>query len=134
MSSLDLIFSDSRNVSKFLARGDPLEALAAELGPKFLDYRRRWELARTFQEIPPFPLHVDYELLSDCNLRCPMCPMSSRGRPLGVSQKLNLTKVKELIDEGTERGQASIGFGGLWEPLLSKDLPEIIAYGREKGI
>jgi radical SAM protein with 4Fe4S-binding SPASM domain len=53
---------------------------------------------------------------------------------LAVSPKLSLTKVKELIDEGTERGQASIGFGGLWEPLLSKDLPEIIAYGREKGI
>jgi hypothetical protein len=39
-----------------------------------------------------------------------------------------------MIDEGAENGQASLGFGGLWEPLTSKDLPEIVAYGREKGL
>jgi radical SAM protein with 4Fe4S-binding SPASM domain len=42
--------------------------------------------------------------------------------------------VKALIDEGAENGQASMGFGGLWEPLMSRDLPEIISYGKEKGL
>jgi radical SAM protein with 4Fe4S-binding SPASM domain len=27
-----------------------------------------------------------------------------------------------------------MGFGGLWEPLLSKDLPELIAHGRQSGL
>jgi MoaA/NifB/PqqE/SkfB family radical SAM enzyme len=47
---------------------------------------------------------------------------------------LSVTRIKELIDEGTQYGQASMGFGGLWEPLMSNDLPELIAYGREKGL
>jgi radical SAM protein with 4Fe4S-binding SPASM domain len=47
---------------------------------------------------------------------------------------LSLTQIKEMIDEGTQYGQASMGFGGLWEPLMSNDLPELIAYGRDKGL
>ncbi|MDR1110550.1 MAG: radical SAM protein [Deltaproteobacteria bacterium] len=128
------VFSDSRKVSKFLAKADPLEILAAELGPRFADYRRRWDLARSFREIPPFPLHVDYELKSDCNLRCPMCPMAGRGMGPAGGPELSLPAVKALIDEGLAQGQASLGFGGLWEPLLSGDLPEIIGYGRERGL
>ncbi|MDR3134660.1 MAG: radical SAM protein, partial [Deltaproteobacteria bacterium] len=131
--ALDLVFKDSRNVSKFLAKGDPLEILHRELGPRFTDYRQRWDLAKSFKKIPLFPLHVDYELKSVCNLRCPMCPMALR-QGLVTSEELTLNLVKALIDEGTENGQASIGFGGLWEPLTSNDLPEIISYGRDKGI
>jgi MoaA/NifB/PqqE/SkfB family radical SAM enzyme len=116
-----------------LAKGDPLDILAREIGPRFADYRRRWDLAKSFQEIPPFPLHVDYELKSLCNLRCPMCPMATRQGPPDP-QTLSLSQTKALIDEGAENGQASMGFGGLWEPLTSKDLPELIAHGRRKGL
>jgi radical SAM protein with 4Fe4S-binding SPASM domain len=57
--------------------------------------------------------------------------MATRGPAPG---RLASSVVKGLIDEGAGAGQASLGFGGLWEPLLSDDLPEIIAHGREKGL
>jgi radical SAM protein with 4Fe4S-binding SPASM domain len=129
---------DSRRVSRFLAVNDPAAVLAAELGRPFEDYRRRWELARRFQEIPPFPLHVDYELKFACNLRCPMClwglPEPLRRHAGQSDAELSAAVAAELIDEGLERGQASIGFGGLWEPLTSPDLAELVAYGRGRGL
>jgi radical SAM protein with 4Fe4S-binding SPASM domain len=137
-SDFQVTFADSLKVSKFLRKNgsDPLGILAEELGDPFLDYRASWERARTFKELPSFPLHVDYELLSGCNLRCPMCVMggSSGKEAPGEGSRLSLSRVKALIDEGAELGQRALGFGGLWEPLLSGDIPEIVSYGREKGL
>ncbi|MDR1084696.1 MAG: radical SAM protein [Deltaproteobacteria bacterium] len=122
---------DSLNVSKFLARGDPLAVLAGQLGPEFAEYRRKWELARTFKIKLPYPLHVDYELLKACNLRCPMC---LSGQSPQAKESLDPEKVKSLIKEGARMGQCSMGFGGLWEPLLSPHIAELVAVGREQGL
>jgi radical SAM protein with 4Fe4S-binding SPASM domain len=134
-----LLEEDSRKVSRFLSReGDPVSLLSSLLGEPFDLYRKKWEEARAFKLVPPFPLHVDYELLYGCNLRCPMCLLSlSPQKRASFGQegdKLPLAKVKSLIDEGAENGQASIGFGGLWEPLLSPHIAEIVSYAREKGL
>ncbi|MDR0356115.1 MAG: radical SAM protein [Deltaproteobacteria bacterium] len=154
------VFHDSRAVSKFLAEKDPTAILSAELGPKFDQYRHAWDLAKRNLAVPPFPLHVDYEIKSLCNLRCPMCPMAlSPASPAPVPtteakdseanpsletkagtktppprQRLSRAEVEALIDEGVESGQASMGFGGLWEPLLCADLPALVAYGRRAGL
>jgi radical SAM protein with 4Fe4S-binding SPASM domain len=131
-------FTDSRKVSRFLSKTDPNAVLGSVLGQRFYDYRRRWDLAKTFRQIHPFPLHVDYELKSVCNLRCPMCLMSRRpqgDRPADpASPQLSINLVKKLIEEGVEAGQASMGFGGLWEPLLAPQLPDLVAFGRQKGL
>jgi radical SAM protein with 4Fe4S-binding SPASM domain len=133
------VATDSLKVSRFLAKTgvDPEEILARELGEPFRSYRHNWEKARNFVKIPPFPLHVDYELMSKCNLNCPMCLMSQREEGSVkefLSKKLDLKVVKALIYEGAKEGQAALGFGGLWEPLLSKDIPEIVSYGKENGL
>jgi MoaA/NifB/PqqE/SkfB family radical SAM enzyme len=143
----------------------PEQILASELGKPFSEYRRRWELAKSFREIPPYPLHVDYELMRACNLRCPMCLFAggagkagggaagTRGPgagPGGASparegegagagegsggKSLPAGFVKDLLREGAALGQASMGFGGLWEPLLSPDVPALVACGREMGL
>ncbi|MDR1051921.1 MAG: radical SAM protein [Deltaproteobacteria bacterium] len=199
------VMTDSRGVSRFLAPEDPLAVLAGVLGRPFLDYRRRWDEAKNFVSVPPFPLHVDYEMLPACNLRCPMCLMAGRdksadsldiigneaearagkkagekagektgkkaGGNKGFSAKdglktpggqeeeekeekekgrggdgsekdknnpdlktLSPAAVKTLLDEGAERGQASMGFGGLWEPLLSPHIASLVAHGRQRGL
>lgn len=131
--------ADSRNISRLVsAKGDPNAIIAAEVGPRYLDYRRQWDLARTFQLRPPFPLHVDYELIYRCNLRCPICIMSlpaeERNRWGDSSLSLSLDTVKELLDEGAAKGQAAVGLNGICEPLLYPDLPEIVAYARSRGM
>ncbi|MDR2443605.1 MAG: radical SAM protein [Deltaproteobacteria bacterium] len=126
------VFSDSRKVSRFLAQKDPLTILSKILGPSFDEYRLKWHLARSMQKIPAFPLHVDYELKRECDLRCPMCLARN---PENISDlELSPKTVKDLIDLGAASGQASMGFGGLWEPLNSPDIPDLVAYGRSKGL
>lgn len=132
-------YIDSRGVSRLVSEQlDPHAVLAAEIGPAYAAYRRRWDEARTYQNQPAFPLHVDYEMKFRCNLRCPMCLMSlgpeGRRRYGDPAQELSPETVMELIAEGVGQGQRAMGFGGLWEPLLSPDLPEIVARGRALGL
>lgn len=134
------VFADSRKVSRFFARRDPHEILAEELGPSFGAYRARWERARTFKEIPPFPLHVDYELKRQCDLRCPMCLMGrlpengAKAADAAAPKELSAPAVIDLIDQGAAAGQMAMGFGGLWEPLTSPAIPALVAHGRGKGL
>lgn len=144
LSGLDKVadrfqYTDSRRVSRLISdKVDPHDILTAEIGPSYAEYRCRWELARAFKVIPPFPLHVDYEMKFKCNLRCPMCLMSlapaERARYGQADQELSPGKVLELLAEGADQGQRAMGFGGLWEPLLSPDLPEMVARARNLGL
>lgn len=132
-------YTDSRRVSRLVAdRVDPQAALTAEIGPAFADYRRQWEAARDFRQQPAFPLQVDYEMRFQCNLRCPMCLMSlipaERNRHGDQTKNLNPQVVRDLIDQGAEQGQRALGFGGLWEPLLEPQLPELAAHARARGL
>lgn len=131
--------TDSRRVSRLVSdRVDPVAVLSAEIGPAFAEYRRAWEAARTFQKQPPFPLHLDYELMFRCNLRCPMClmslPAAARNRYGQPDKQLSPDTVRGLIDQGAGAGQKAMGFGGLWEPLLAPELPDLVAYGRARGL
>lgn len=131
--------TDSRKVSRMISdRVDPVAVLTAEIGPAFTEYRRQWEAARTFLEDPGFPLHLDYEMMFRCNLRCPMClmslPVEERSRYGEPEKRLDPVTVRGLIDQGAEAGQKAMGFGGLWEPLLAPELADIIAHGRRQGL
>ncbi|MFH1140037.1 MAG: radical SAM protein [Pseudomonadota bacterium] len=132
-------FSDSRNISRLVSdKGDPNRIIAAEIGPRYEDYRRRWDLARSFQVLPPFPLQIDFELFYRCNLKCPICLMSlppeEKLRWGDPALELPLEKIKALVDEGAERGLAAVGLNGICEPLLSPHLPEIIRHARSRGV
>ena len=132
-------YADSRLVSRLVSdRVDPHKVLAGEIGPAYEEYRRQWEAARTWREQPDFPLHVDYEMKFRCNLRCPMCLMSLplEGRKAYGRPELELAPqtVVDLIAHGAAQGQRAMGFGGLWEPLLAPELPEIVAEGRRRGL
>jgi len=131
--------TDTRRISRLISdKGDPNQIIAAEIGPAYLEYRHRWDLARTFQLRPPFPIHVDYELIYRCNLRCPICIMSlpreERLRWGNPFKKLEPAIVKDLLDEGAAKGQAAVGLNGICEPLLADDLPEIVRYARRAGM
>lgn len=132
-------FTDSRRISLLISdRGDPNKIIAAAVGPQYWDYRRRWDLARSFKYQPPFPLQVDYELFFGCQLKCPICllslPAAERklyGRP---GRHLALEAVMVLLKEGATRGQVAAGLNGICEPLMRQDLPEIIHYARQLGL
>ncbi|MEW6263515.1 MAG: radical SAM/SPASM domain-containing protein [Thermodesulfobacteriota bacterium] len=135
----NMFLTDSRQVTRSLfLEDDPNRIIAAEVGPAFQEYRRRWDLARGFRLQLPFPLHVDYELFYACNLRCPICLMSLPPQERSLygdsKQALSLETMKRLLSEGASRGQAAAGLNGICEPLLSPELPEIVSYARRVGL
>jgi hypothetical protein len=50
------------------------EKLGRGWEPDCREYRRIWEELPVRKEVRDYPLLVDLELSSRCNLKCPMCP------------------------------------------------------------
>ena len=65
-----------------------------------------------------------HKLTYNCNLKCKMCPFWRR-----PSENLSTRKEKEILRQIYDSGVSAIGLEG-GEPLLRKDLPEILAYSR----
>jgi MoaA/NifB/PqqE/SkfB family radical SAM enzyme len=74
------------------------------------------------------PLIVGFALTNKCNLKCKYCNI-----PSIVSSELTTNEAKSVIDLLAWAGCIRIGFTG-GEPLLRKDVGEIIDYCSKKGI
>ncbi len=114
----------------------PEETLLQELGEPYRLYREQWHAANAFAYRPPFPIHLDVETVYACNLRCVMCP---HGDPTHVhppykGRSLDTEVLKAVIKGGVPQGLRAMRFSGLNEPLLYKDLLDVIAYARQQGI
>lgn len=72
-----------------------------------------------------FPQHVFLETTSACNLKCNFCP---RSQGAGKKGHMNLALFKRIVDEGAGYGPRSYCLHLFGEPLLSPELPEMIAY------
>jgi radical SAM family uncharacterized protein len=70
------------------------------------------------------PIFCGHKLTYNCNLKCKMCPFWKRS-----TTDLSLEKEKTLLKRISNSGVCSIAFEG-GEPLLRKDLPEILKYAR----
>ena len=119
-----------------LSKGtDPHAPLVEKFGEPYKAYRQMWEMTSTGKVELDFPIHLDIELNPSCNLMCPMCVISAETNPKS-SRKfwMSFEKYKALIDEGVEKGLKSIQLNNINEPLIRKDLPEFIAYARDRGV
>lgn len=75
---------------------------------------------------PKLHLHIT----NACNLRCPHCYMYS-GK--SNNDELTTSEIKTLIAEFSARGGRQMSFTG-GEPLLRKDLFELISYASDKSV
>lgn len=97
-------------------------------------YRRQWvELAKS-QTVSDYPLLVDIELSSVCNLRCPMCYTISELFKEQVNTKLmDWDLYCRIIDEiGGKVPALRLSLRG--EATLHKRFVETIRYAKERGI
>lgn len=115
---------------------DPHEILLEEIGPAYQAYRELWDRTSNFEEAPPYPVHLDFELNYSCNFRCPMCPhgMADAWKPDYAHEWMDFDVYKRVIDEGVARGLRSVRLNQLNEPLMRKDLERFIAYARDAGV
>lgn len=75
-----------------------------------------------------FPLFVILSTNNRCQARCAYCKI-----PLRKQKEMTTQELFRLIDEIRAMGTQRLGIWG-GEPLLRKDIIEVVAYAREKGL
>jgi len=112
--------------------------LSAGWEKEYKEYRRLWEELPKEQKVRDYPLLVDLELVSKCNLKCPMCPtVTSEFRTLRretyESGLMDLELAKRVIDE-VHSHIYSLRLSWVGESTLHPNLVEVVAYAKQKGI
>ena len=98
---------------------------------RFIEYRKKWDENPKKLDHGDFPLHLDIEVTSACNLKCPFCATTYSQFKDGF---MSWKTVKRILDEAGEKGLYACKFNFRGEPLLHKELGRFISYAKEKGI
>lgn len=81
-------------------------------------------------ELQPFPNRIHVEPTNVCNLDCHFCPYRKQTRSQGY---MGSPLFKKIVDECREH-DPKLWLHFLGEPLLNRDLPDLIAYAKAQGI
>lgn len=101
----------------------------------YKEYRREWFENPKTKTLKPYPLHVDIELASICNLKCPMCYTITQQFKEKVNTKLmSWDLYTKIIDEIGPAGVYSIRLSLRGESFLHKRIIDAIQYAKDKGI
>ena len=101
---------------------------------EYIEYRKNWSTYPRKQYVSDYPLLVDIELSSLCNLRCAMCYTITDE----FKQRVNTTRMdfdlyKKIIDEiGGKVPAIRLSLRG--EATLHTKFAECVAYAKERGI
>lgn len=95
---------------------------------RFRLYRLKYWLAQWIDF--KAPVHIDIEVTSACNLRCPICHQSDRPRVYDL-KKLPAKTVKERLREAREMGVLSFKPNWRGEALIHADIWDILQYALE---
>jgi radical SAM protein with 4Fe4S-binding SPASM domain len=90
--------------------------------------RVNWYLGPENRVVAPFPLHVDLESASTCNMNCPMCYRDM----LDETGQMEVDLFKKGIDECAENKVFSVRLSWRGETLTHPRIKEMIAYAAER--
>lgn len=122
--------------SRLRAAVDPDKKLAELMGAAFGNYRQAWAEAERGRR-PRAPLHLDVDVTTACNLRCPMCPAGNSGHNFPGFTKglyLDFGLYRKALAEGAEFGLPSLRLGLTGEPLLLADIDRWVDEARRSGV
>lgn len=132
--------SKRKSITTQFQRDDWERPFVEAFGEEYLAYRRAWEKAGP-NWLPEFPLHIDFQLMDQCNMRCSFCPrdeevMEAMGATdlLNRGTKTSLAAFKQVIDEGEKYGLRAINLGATSEPLIHKEVVQMVRYARQHGV
>lgn len=101
---------------------------------EYRKYRKAWEENAENQYVSEWPLLVDIETSSICNLKCPMCYTITKEFKEKVCAKLMSDELfYKIIDEISGKVYA-VRLSLRGEPTLHPQLIKFIKYAKEKGI
>ena len=82
--------------------------------------------------VPKFPLNVDIEVSSKCQIECDHC--FRQYMDIKENDFMPLDMYKKIIEECGQKGLFTLKFSMRGEPLLHPDIVEMVRYAKEKGI
>lgn len=102
----------------------------------YQEYRKNWFKYPKEKHVSNFPLNLDIHVTNRCNLRCVMCrrTMELKKGLIKETGFLDTGLYKKIIDEAVKEGCCAVHLTGNGEPLLHKDITEMIKYARERKI
>jgi len=97
------------------------------------NYRFKWHNNPKNKIVSAFPLFLDIEATSLCNLNCPHCLQSHVGFKKGF---MKWETYEKITDEAADNGCYGCKYNTVsrGEPLLNKDLLRMISYAKKKGL
>jgi len=100
----------------------------------YLENRRQWHALPQSLEFPEFPLLVDIELSSVCNLKCPMCyTITSAFKEKVNARLMDFGLFRRIVDEiGGKVFAIRLSLRG--EPTMHPRFLDCVRYAKEKGI
>jgi len=101
---------------------------------EYFEYRELWSSVPENCTELDFPVHLDIETTTHCNLLCPMCPRTLQlNAGDHVDNFMTRDEFEAIVDQGAEHGAKSLKLQYLGEPTLHKDLAWQIGYAKDKG-
>src|SRR3990172_1088891 len=97
----------------------------------YQEYRRDWNERPVSQNPGNYPLHLDLESTSSCNLRCSFCwanTMRDKGGFFGVEL------AEKVFREGALHGLRAVKFNLRGEPLVHPELQELVKHAKDSGL
>lgn len=101
--------------------------------PRFKEYRLKWNKWPEQFHAGDFPLFIDMEVTSACNLKCPFCATTFRDKDIKKGF-MPLDTVKKVIDEGKDNNLYGVKFNIRGEPLLHPDIHTFVKYAKRSGL
>jgi len=92
---------------------------------------RNWKLWPKAKKVGKYPLSIDIESSAKCNLRCKMCSIDF-GKINGGFMDMDLYKY--IVSQFKYTMPVSVKFNWRGEPLMNKNLPEMIARAHDAGV
>jgi len=91
-----------------------------------VDRVRDWDIGKNI-----YPLYIEISPYGGCNHRCIFCALDYlEYKP----QMLDTKVLKRFLKDVAKKGVKSIMFAGEGEPLLHKDIAELIMYAKDQGL
>lgn len=114
---------------------NPLGGVSVHSGKtdEYREYRRCWSEYPSNFVLRDFPMHLDIEITNRCNLRCTFCDR----RPYlgkGSFGDMDMALFKKIIDEGAGHKLWALKLSYRGEPLLHKNVAEMVGYAKKKGV
>lgn len=101
---------------------------------EYKSYRENWLVYPEQRTVSKYPLNVDIELTTLCNLKCPMCFTVTEGYDKFRKQEfMSFEMFKKIIDEIVGNVPA-IRFSSSGEQTLHPEFLKCVAYAKKAGI